>query len=429
MRRFFLRLAFLTTISSTGICFQQADSAYAPQAAKEAREKFRVELKDSLVLKTLQLPLSSQNRRQYENAFGFAELGLVKDSLVKSSIKSILKTYILKSYDDSFYRSAVEAAFTLFPKNFVSEIFMIANLTENPKLFAMCINYLMFNSDVVELHRQFYKSMMKTRFPDWEKDPVLKPLEYKITTRTSDKFSSRPPVEDLLARDFGEGNCVIYSFQRYNRDYAGLAVIKGPDGKFVMSGDSVFYISQFARSITNLPGYITNGNTPQGILSITGLDTSKNVFIGPTPNIQLLLPYEDTTGRFFHGTGGASQSIDTMYKNLLPESWRRYFPIYEALYAGKAGRSEIIAHGTTIDPAFYANEIYYPQTPSLGCLCCFEKWDENGMRTESAQQRLIDAFRSTGCLKGFVVVVELDSKPRPVAFEDIRSFLPESVNK
>src|SRR5690606_36928324 len=129
------------------------------------------------------------------------------------------------------------------------------------------------------------------------------------------------------------------------------------------------------------------------ILSIQGIDISKYVFIGPSPNLQLVLPYEVNPAKYFH-----SEIIDTVwnkdfYSNLLPDSWKEYLPIYEAYYAGKAGRNEIIAHGTTIDPGFYKNKSYYPFTPSLGCLTTKELWSyETGKIVESDQIKLMNAF-------------------------------------
>lgn len=55
---------------------------------------------------------------------------------------------------------------------------------------------------------------------------------------------------------------------------------------------------QLARSISNLPYYITNGNTPQGLYRVTGFDYSSNEWIGPTKNVQMVLPYENNSSFF-----------------------------------------------------------------------------------------------------------------------------------
>lgn len=428
-------LTFLLSIifSVNLICgtHKPADSLAAPQTAKDNRDKFKNELRDSIILNNISLPLTPQNIQKYEQAFWGAELSLFRDSVMKSTLVSILRTYILKSYDDSFYRSAVQAAYTLYPRILDPDIFQVMNLTENPKLFAMCMNYLMQYSEEVEYHRDYYKKFLDDRFPDWKNNPILTMLNYNILTKTSVTFKNRPSLIDILSHNYGNDKIVIFSLQRHKRNYPGIALIRKPDGKFLrVSEDSIFYVTQFARSITNMPGYITNGNTPQGILSIQRIDTSKNAFIGPTPNLQLLLPFEDSTNTFFHKSASIDKdSTLSLYKSLLPESWQNYMPIYEAYYAGKAGRTEIISHGTTIDPSFYINEPYYPQTPSLGCLCCYENWDDNGFRVYSDQQKLIDAFLSTGYQKGYVVVIDIDNKPKPVTLEEVKPFIREAEKR
>jgi hypothetical protein len=112
------------------------------------------------------------------------------------------------------------------------------------------------------------------------------------------------------------------------------------------------------------------------------------------------------------------------YKKLLPETWHQYFPIMETYYAGKAGRTEIIAHGTTINPAYYVGQPYFPHTPSLGCLCTKELWDEaDGRRLFSNQQQLVAAIHKAGDANGYCIVLELDDEHRPVTIADILPLL------
>lgn len=193
-------------------------------------------------------------------------------------------------------------------------------------------------------------------------------------------------------------------------------------GKFLRAErGSIFNVSQLARAISNLPGYLINGNTPQGIFSIQGIDTSKNVLIGGTPNIQLVLPFEADAKQFFHSSENLIWD-KALYKKLLPESWQEYPPIYEAFYAGEAGRNEIIAHGTTIDLDFYVGQPYYPHTPTLGCLCTVEVWSgDDGKRIYSDQSALIDALKNLLAFKGHLIVVEIDDKKSPVTLKDILS--------
>ena len=92
----------------------------------------------------------------------------------------------------------------------------------------------------------------------------------------------------------------------------------------------------------------------------------------------------------------------------------------EAFYAGKIGRTEIIAHGTTIDPEYFKDKPYYPLTPTLGCLCAKELWNvTTGKLLVSEQFNLYSAFLSTPGNKGYLIVVNLDDQQKAVTREEI----------
>lgn len=92
----------------------------------------------------------------------------------------------------------------------------------------------------------------------------------------------------------------------------------------------------------------------------------------------------------------------------------------EAYQAGKIGRSEIIAHGTTIDPEWFKGQPYYPISPTLGCLCGREIWDpKTGKISNSDQLNLVNTFIETPGTKGYIIVINLDDKPGPVTAEEI----------
>lgn len=112
------------------------------------------------------------------------------------------------------------------------------------------------------------------------------------------------------------------------------------------------------------------------------------------------------------------------YASLVPAECKDVYAFYEAWYAGLAGRTEIIAHGTTVNPAYYNNQPYYPLTPTQGCLCTKEIWSEvNGKRLISDQQKLVNALKNAGGAKGYCVVIEIDDAQKPVSLQDILPFL------
>ena len=109
---------------------------------------------------------------------------------------------------------------------------------------------------------------------------------------------------------------------------------------------------------------------------------------------------------------------------MLPDSWKEYYPIYESYYAGLAGRTEIIAHGTTVNPEYYKAQPYYPLTPTEGCLCTKEIWSKvDGKRMQSDQQKLVNALMAAGGANGYCVVIEIDDRQKPVSLNDILAYL------
>jgi hypothetical protein len=177
---------------------------------------------------------------------------------------------------------------------------------------------------------------------------------------------------------------------------------------------------QLARSASDLPYFVTNGSTPQGIYSIQGTAVTRNNYIGPTPNLQLLMPNEKDWVKYFHQPVDSTQDSLQLYNELLPVSWRNYSPMAEAWIAGKIGRSEIIAHGTTIDPEYFKGKPYYPLTPTMGCLCARELWNiTSGRLLISEQFNLVSTFTATPGQKGFLYVINLDDQQKAVTREEV----------
>ena len=150
-------------------------------------------------------------------------------------------------------------------------------------------------------------------------------------------------------------------------------------------------------------------------------DVSRASFIGPTVNIQLTMPFEKSPAHFFNNPNISDSTWHLKsYINLLPSSLKTYFPLQQSWYAGQAGRSEIIIHGTTVNPSYYKDKPYFPLTPTLGCLTSKEIWNEqNGQRQESDQQKLINALIRAGGPNGYTVVINIDDKKQAVSMQDV----------
>ena len=393
------------------------DNLYARYTTNENRDKIHKRLVNNTILFNLSLPLTDTTEEKWEEAFGAMEFLLYKNPMVDKKIEEAFEN--LQSRSKSFQRALLELAYTSYPSRYLTQTDDLLRGTNDPKIFAMSAEYILQSSQD-SLTVETIEELMISKFSHQSTDPILVRLSEQLSEI---KFSSPSFIDnkfftDILNRNFLPGNTIMYSFQRKDRDFPGLVVIRNKDGIFVRDSAEIFNVPQLARSINNLPSYLTNGNTPQGIFRMKGFDVSMSMFIGPSPNVQLTMPGETSLINFF-----ADSSIyDTIwnkefYAKLLPITLQNYSPLYHSYYAGLAGRSEIIAHGTAINPEYFKGKPYYPHTPSLGCLSTKEIW--NGRRLESNQKKLINGLLKAGGADGYCVVIELDDKKAAVTIEEL----------
>jgi hypothetical protein len=397
-------------------CSAQTDNIpFAKNAKSENRLTEYRNLVSNSINNNLSPDLTDSTEENWEDAFYALELINHRSPWVDNRIRSVFDS--LEKRSIGFQRAYLELIYTNYPKDFVLQVAAFLQQTQSPKLFAMCSEYLFMNNKMKEYAGYIWEKMRGKISEHQEATPFFTVLKSK----TFFGNGNRPPVTDLINNEFLPNEIVLYSFQRMNRNYPGLAMVRGKDAVFLKDETgNYFSVPQLARSITNMPGYITNGNTPQGIFKMTGFDISKGMAIGPTTNIQMVLPFE----RSADVPDSITQSLAVNYRHILPDSWKEYAPIYEAYYAGGAGRTEIIAHGTTVNPEYYKNQPYYPLTPTQGCLCTKEIWSAlDGKRMESDQQKLVNAVKAAGGANGYVVVIEIDDQQKPVSLQDILPYL------
>jgi hypothetical protein len=341
----------------------------------------------------------------------------------------------LPTKDAAYQRGVLSAAFTWYAADTAPILVTMLDRFTTPREFAMAAYAVDagFAATADPAQRAFVRSgiraTMRRVFPDWqvgEGEPRLRRLDDMLSSDMRDVIKARPPIIDLLAHPFQAGKPVIYSFQRLDRRRFGVAVVRGADGRFVRNADgSLFHIAHLANAITNLPGTITNGNTPQGLFTIVGAGTATNKWIGPTPYLESKVPVEATRAEFEHRTPTADEKsqnpwTEAVFQAFLPENWRGYWPFMEAYHAGRAGRDEMLIHGTTVSSRYYVGKSYYPGTPSAGCLVAMEVWSEaEGRMLQSDQLALIKAFTRDGIDRGYLVVVEIDDQLTPVALQEV----------
>jgi hypothetical protein len=400
----------------------QTPAAFCPTCSKKERKAEESKLKNEIE-STLKTPWDAASEKQWLRACWAMELMQLRSNTKYASLIRSNAVAPYTSLSQEGKRQLLECLITLYPTEFADEVMAWLPQETDPKLLAMQAHYL-FKTIYVEQA----KSKVRIRIAELGQDehPILYSLYNDLVRSRAMRLAGQPPIFDWLAHIFPRKLPVIYSFQRLNRDYPGLCVVRMGDGKFLENADTLFYVPQFARSMSNLPGYLTNGNTPTGLLSVRKITTSKDPYIGPTPVLEMFLPFE-TDNESFYFQPLQEKKPEVLYEFAIPESWRNYLPIWEAYYAGKAGRTEIFAHGTTINPNFYQGTRFFPNTPSLGCLTAAESWsEEDGSRLQSEQNKLIKALESIGFTQGFLVVIEMDDSPRPVTLEEVKYLVDQT---
>lgn len=387
-------------------------------SATEATERSKVHdrIIQNIIIKNLDLPLSDETEANWQGAFNAMEVVDYHDAFTWQKMQHAMVS--LPFHSVTFQRHVLETAYALYPTDFIHEATALLNSTSDPKIFSMCAVYLIKANS--QLKGSIESSLYKQFGDTAASDPILFSL---VKYMNADAFVKTPEevVKELLGKKFLKGNTVLFSIQRKNRDYPGMVLIRKKDGEFLKIDSEYFHIPQLARGIANLPYFLTKGNTPQGIYRMFGFGVSVNPYIGPTANIQMGMPVELNKLKFLGNSADSNGWVLDDYLSLLPSSLKNYVPLRESYYAGLAGRNEIIAHGTTIDPEYYKGKPYYPMTPTEGCLCTKEFWD--GKLIYSDQQKLVNALLAAGGAYGYVVVFELDDEQAPVRMSNIKEYL------
>jgi hypothetical protein len=366
----------------------QTNFPFASRANRDATSfSLRTKVDSSLAV-----PLTEKTASLWMGTFWAMELMLYKPKGYEQLIPQQLIQ--ISTMGPGIQRSFFEMLYTLFQGQFIKEVQAILPAIRSEKVKAMALEYLT-------------QSGLKIDPPALASFSTS--VYYPVFLSHQQKYKlSKPAIADFTRADFLPGETVLCSFQSINRNQPGYLMIRDANGNWLKDATGqVLQFPQLARAISNLPYYLTNGNTPQGLYRILGYDTSANDWIGPTTNLQLVLPFENQN-LFFNSSSADSAS----YRLILGSYLQQFQGLWESYTAGRLGRTEIIAHGTTIDPLFYQTQAYYPNTPSLGCLCSPELWNEKGERTYSAQAEWIRLVKS------------LLQQPRYLIVAEVSDFLP-----
>ena len=401
-------------------------------ALKANREKTYTYIVNTSIIKNLSLALTDDTEADWQDAFYAMELIRYKQPWVNQKIKIAFDD--IENRSAGFKRALMELVYANYTWEFKTPINNLFLNTNNAKIFAMCAEYLLRADKSLANINKTGSIIYNKKAENFDNPATASFILYELLwpiMQKAEKESNKVKLKLnlLLQKDYLKHHTVVYSFQRKNRNYPGLVIIKDTNGNFITDDKNIiFSVPQLARSINNLPGYLTNGNTPQGIFRMYGFGTSKIDAIGTTENLQLTMPLETDVQHFLKDSS-ITDSVWTpeLYQQLLPKALQKYHPLFQSYYASAIGRTEIIAHGTTLDVNYYNGQPYYPHTPSMGCLCTKEIWSAvDGKRTTSDQQKLVDAVKKAGGANGYVIVIEIDDQQKPVSINEILPYLKKN---
>ena len=419
-------LLFLAIIFLCNYIIAQTDSAiYSKFATAQNRQKFSNQLNHSITT-NLSLPLNDSTEENWQDAFSAMELIGYQQAWTKPAIKMAVDSMEKRSLN--FQQALLEMLYAGRQTQFVIPVTHLLMNTTTAKIFAVCAEYLLLkdtSKKTIAMVRGAGINKMQSLTDDKEKVIMAEFFRHLDNLVKKKPYPDQQLLKPLFNKNYLPGKVVVYSLQRKNRNYLGLVMVRDTAGNFIKNDvGKIWWLHQLARSVSNMPAYITNGNTPQGIFNLYGFDKSRSNFIGPTENLQLTMPYETSIQHFLNDSTIADTSWNKKwYARLLPAGLKNYEPLYETFYASGAGRTEIIAHGTAVDPEFYKGQSYYPYTPTAGCLCTREIWDTNGKRSVSDQQKLANAVKKAGGANGYLIVIELNDAQKPVTVEEILPFI------
>ena len=403
--------------------FSQTMTLYTKNVLKKNREKFYRNVVNNVILKNLSDSLTANSEEAWANAFDAIALIQYKSAFVNTQIDKAV--VLFPNLSSNYQRSLLDLLNAQYPVKYIGPVKKYLNVISNDKVFAMAANYILNSGN--EDDAVYIEYLTQERMSVYKENPYYQQIYYQASLYN--KKNAVPELSGFFQKNYLPGNVLLISLQRKNRNYPGLVLIRDANGNFVRdSNGNIFHVPQLARSISNMPGYISNGNTPEGIFRMDGFEVSNNAFIGPSVNVQMQMPFEDKASHFYKEVNKVDSVWEKEdYKKLLPQNFQNYFPVYQAYFAGMLGRTEIIAHGSTVNPQFYTGEIYYPFTPTAGCLVTKETWsEETGKLQYSDQYSLVEMLRKSGGAKGYAIVININDEQRPVTLPDVLPYLEKN---
>lgn len=272
---------------------------------------------------------------------------------------------------------------------------------------------------------------VRSRFPNWSRDLFLQTTLRDVAEQLDP--SPVPPLGDLLKRTVAPGQFHLYVICQPDRGVLCQTVLKDRQGQFVRQNGQLWSVPLLLRSIHGLGWNFVRGQTAQGIYRVESVMPKPQAEFfgayGQFPLVKLFLPFESGVREFLPGRKGRFTGTLQAYQELLPPSWRSYFPMQQSYWAGKIGRSLFRIHGSGEAPDFFSGKDRYPSdsynwNPTIGCLSALELYDEVGRLQQADMPKVLSALTAVGGrnFSGYTIVVEVPgASTTPISVAEIEA--------
>ena len=175
------------------------------------------DLRERIIGKHFSLPLDSNSEDGYLSGCWAVSQFLFDGPEVLEGFGRLFAGYDSLSYDTR--RALLEAVYAVAPKQYISEVTSVLDREMDARLFALCAVYL-YRQDTSTERGNELKIRLVEKFPA-DTMAVLQELSTYLSYHTANQRGKLPDIGELFRYRRGDGQKVIYSFQRWDRDYAG----------------------------------------------------------------------------------------------------------------------------------------------------------------------------------------------------------------
>jgi hypothetical protein len=197
---------------------------YTSYTTSAARAKLYERLVKNTITKNLSLPLTDSTEENWQEAFNAMEVLDFTSPFTLAKVHAAFDNIVTKSA--FFQKALLEVIYTLYPKKFSSQVTELLHNSFDPKVFAMCSEYLIQHASDSALKNKITMKLFEKFGDSVYAYPILSRLQTRLEPpKLSKVYSTRELLNGILNKSFLPNQIVMYSFQRKNRDYPGMVIL------------------------------------------------------------------------------------------------------------------------------------------------------------------------------------------------------------